>query len=124
MLASIFAVLLAVSAPLLAVGGLTGTISGNVVESDGKAISGAKITLTSPSGIVHATSAKDGHFSILGVPADTYVLHVDKPGFYELEESDVVVDGDSETPLGKLTIAQAGAADQGGTPVPAPPATK
>ena len=122
MLASIFALILAVSGPLLALGGVNGTVTGRVVASDGKAVAGAAIALTSPSGTVHATSSKDGRFSILGVPAATYVLHVDKPGFYELQRGDIEVDGDAETTLGDVKIAPAGASDTGGTPVPSPAA--
>ena len=122
MFASLLAGFLAVSGPLLALGGLNGTVTGHVVASDGTNVGGADVILSAPSGTRRVTTGKDGRFSLLGVPADTYVVKVDKPGFYELEQSDVVVNGDAETPLGDLKIAQAGANDQGGTPVPQPQA--
>ena len=120
MLASILALIVTVSGSLLALGGVTGSVSGRVINSDGAAVTQAEITLSAPQGTFHASSGKDGRFRLFGVPVDTYVLRVDKPGYYELERGNIVVDGDEVTPLGDVKIAPAGAHDSGASPVPSP----
>ena len=121
MLASILALIVTVSGSLLALGGVTGSVSGRVINSDGLTVAHAEITLSAPEGTYHTSSGNDGRFRLFGVPVDTYVLHVDKQGYYELERGNIVVGGDEVTALGDVKIAPSGAsASPSPDPSPSP----
>jgi hypothetical protein len=94
--------------PSLAVGGVTGSIRGQLVESStGNAIANAAVTATSPSGSYKATTDSNGRFTLIQLPTDTYVISFEKQGYEPISLSGVSVVGDSTVDLGKVTFAKA-----------------
>ncbi len=74
-----FALLLAPSC-LYAAGALTG----RVVDENGAAVSGARITLAREGHVLRAESSETGRFELRDVEPAAYELRVEKPGFYVL----------------------------------------
>jgi outer membrane receptor protein involved in Fe transport len=81
-LALTFALVLALSAVAFAQE-TTGTVTGNVVDQNGAAVSGAQVTLTDPTrGFSQSyQTSDDGTFTATSLPASTYTLSVEMAGF-------------------------------------------
>lgn len=81
--ASIFVFCLAALASLTAWGQNYGSIGGNVKDPEGKAVVGAKITVTNIANNTPRSTQtdKDGSYSITGLEPGTYKLEVGKDGF-------------------------------------------
>jgi hypothetical protein len=78
----------------------TGSITGNVVNSELFVVTGANITLTSASGkTLTAESDNSGKFSFTDVPPGTYTLQVVHSGFQSYELKDVLVRAGNESQL-------------------------
>jgi len=78
----------------------TGSITGNVVNSELFVVTGANITLTSAAGkTLTAESDSSGKFSFTDVPPGTYTLHVVHSGFQSYELKDVLVRAGNESQL-------------------------
>jgi len=89
----------------LAVGGVTGSVHGRVLDTASKApIAGAKVTITSPSGSYTQTTGAGGGFNFLSVPADTYTVSVEKSGFEAQTLQGVTVIGDGTVDLGNVSV--------------------
>jgi hypothetical protein len=94
--------------PSLAVGGVTGSLRGQLVETGtGNAIASATVTATSPSGSYKATTDSNGRFTLIQLPTDTYVISFEKQGYEPISLSGVSVVGDSTVDLGKVTFSKA-----------------
>ena len=91
-------------APTFAAGGLTGNLSGKVVDVAGNPIVNAKVTLASPSGTYHQTSDTKGNFYFFQVAVDTYVLSIEAAGFHPIGREGLTISGDVSTELGNLTL--------------------
>src|SRR5215472_1869434 len=61
-----------------ALAGTTGALSGYIVQVDGTALAGAKVTATSPSESVSTTTDAAGHFSFVSLTPDTYTVTASK----------------------------------------------
>lgn len=61
--------------------GVTGNISGHVIDDQGRPIGDAKVTVTSPSQSISRLTDPSGFFSILNLAPDTYVVTASKDGF-------------------------------------------
>ncbi|MGA2761372.1 MAG: carboxypeptidase-like regulatory domain-containing protein, partial [Candidatus Cybelea sp.] len=61
--------------------GTTGSITGTVTRVGGGPIAGARVTATSPSQTLTATTDASGRFSMLSLAPDTYTISVSKDGF-------------------------------------------
>lgn len=63
--------------------GGSASLSGAVLDQSGGVIRGARVTLTTPSGLTAGSTATDdqGRYSFGEIPADTYALRVEFPGF-------------------------------------------
>jgi iron complex outermembrane recepter protein len=71
-----------------------GSVSGRVIDPQGAAVGGVDVVLASASGSSRsARSRADGSFTIDGVPAGTYTLHVEASGFAPFAESVTVGSG-------------------------------
>ncbi len=68
----------------------TGTIVGTVDSKNGP-VAGARVTITSPSGVYQTTSDARGRFRVLGMSSDTYALQVAAQGYNPLSESGVTI---------------------------------
>jgi hypothetical protein len=62
---------------------ISASLNGTVMDQTGKAVNGAKVTLTSPSlGITHVYDTDDnGFYSFTLLPAAVYKLEIEAPGF-------------------------------------------
>jgi Carboxypeptidase regulatory-like domain len=59
----------------------TGAILGRVQSREGKPVAGASVIAFAPSGKYFATSDAGGHFTILGLSPDTYLVSVEARGY-------------------------------------------
>jgi hypothetical protein len=105
-LALIVTMLFTTVVPAFAAGGLTGNVSGQVEDPKGVPVSGAAITLTSPSGTYRQTTDSHGRFGFLNVAVDTYVLSVQAQGFEPIGRSGLTVAGDITNELGVITVSK------------------
>jgi carboxypeptidase family protein len=70
----------------------TGSISGDVVDSNGGVVPGAAVKLTTPTGERTATANDSGRFEFANlVPGSAYKLRVEKEGFKAAEVTNVIV---------------------------------
>jgi hypothetical protein len=70
----------------------TGSISGEVIDSNGGVVPGAQVKLTTPTGERTATTSESGHFEFANlVPGSAYKVRVEKEGFKAGEVTDVIV---------------------------------
>jgi hypothetical protein len=102
---TLFTLLLLVSS--LAVGQMvSSSVTGVVVDSSGAAITGASCQLTNQAtgARVSASSGVDGLLTFPTVPAGTYTLSIQAPGFKVLEMKNLVVTASELRTLGKLTL--------------------
>jgi len=105
----IVSLMLSSFSPAYAAGGVTGSLTGTVVDSaTGKTLSGAKISIAAPTGTYQATTDAKGNFSILGVSADTYTLSISAPGHKPLVQSGVSVVGDQIVNLQQIKVEDEG----------------
>ena len=75
-----------------AANGVTGTIMGKVTDATGATISGAAITLQASGGSTQKTVADAaGRFEVGGLPAGTYQVRADAPGFQTYVATDIAV---------------------------------
>src|SRR6202167_2868488 len=87
------------------------TLTGTVEDTSGALISGAAITLTDTNNQTQRTARSDAHgfFSFTSLPAATYQVKFEKPGFAELERTIVVHIADHlEIPNIRLAVKAAG----------------
>jgi hypothetical protein len=93
-LASAFAIVAILSAGSPAVAGTTGQMLGVVTDPTGTPIVAAKVTAASPSGIVTATTDASGHFAMLDLVPDTYVVTFETPAYQSAVVSRVTITAD------------------------------
>jgi hypothetical protein len=74
----------------------TGAVLGHVETTAGKPLAGAVITALAPSGHYSATSDAGGHFTILGLSPDTYVVNVTLRGYQPSSATVVLLPGEHE----------------------------
>src|SRR5579859_784688 len=75
--------------------GTTGVISGSVLLTDGSPLPDAKVSATSPSQTVNATTDANGHFTFVSLIPDTYVVSVSKDGYDSVSQPGVTVLADA-----------------------------
>jgi hypothetical protein len=97
---------LAMRAPALAVGGQSGSLVGTVVNDQHEPIADAAVTAASPSGSYHARTDAKGFFSLLGLPADTYTVSIDKAGYQSQTITGVTILGDGSQNLNVVTLSR------------------
>ncbi len=86
----------------------TGRIMGTVNDSQGNAMPGVVVSVTSPAlqGARSSTTAADGEFRLLALPPGTYTLKAELAGFKTFEQKDLVVGMDRTLTLPiKMTVA-------------------
>jgi hypothetical protein len=93
--------------PTLAVGGITGSIRGIIVDpATNQPLAGVVVTAASASGSYRDTTDGGGHFTFLQIPTDTYAISFEKSGFEARSITGVTVLGDATVDLGKVTLAK------------------
>jgi hypothetical protein len=109
-----------------ALAGTTGALNGTVVLNDGTPLAGAKVTASSPSESVSATTDNGGHFSFVSLQPDTYDVTASKDGYDTISQPGVSVFADntqgirlqtraSTKVLGHVTTTAASALVKAGT---------
>jgi hypothetical protein len=95
-----------IAASALARAGTTGGITGRVVDSQTRLpVSGAKISVTSPSGGAAGTTNAQGAYAFLSLAPDTYVVSVEAPGYETTVQQGVTVQADQTQTLA-LTLTK------------------
>ena len=69
----------------------TGTLTGHVIDAQGLAVPGAKITITGGQGVKSVTSDAQGRFSVPFLTPGTYTVRAEKNGFAPAEQKNVAV---------------------------------
>ena len=94
-------------APLTAQMTVTGSIHGTVLDPAGKAIPGAKITLTSEEThtLREAVSNETGGFTFAAVQPDTYSLRIEHVGFKVFARTGIVLSANERLALGDVGLA-------------------
>ena len=106
-IASLLAVaILAMTAPAaFAAGGVYGTLSGTVVDATThNPISGASVSVKSPSNSYSATTDGGGHFTILGISVDTYTVTITAAGHDTVNVPGVTVFGDQINSISTVSL--------------------
>ena len=92
------AVVLAVSlAPAVGVAGTTGVIVGTITDRRNAPVSGATVTVASPSQREQTVSDAKGHFSFVSLAPDTYTVTISRPGYGTIAYREVVVNADASS---------------------------
>ncbi len=105
---AVFSLLLYMCAPALAAGGIQGNLLGTVLDAATNApIANVSVTATSPSGNFHASTDAAGHFSLLGMPPDTYAVNITKEGYSSASIPGVAVFGDETDSVGVIHLTRA-----------------
>jgi hypothetical protein len=92
---------------VLAVGGVTGNVSGVVHDASGAGVQNVSVTAASGSGSYKATTDANGAFNFLGLPSDTYTISFEKTGYQPATLRGVTVQGDSTVSLGTISVSRA-----------------
>jgi len=94
-----------VAAPAYAAGGVQGNLTGTVEDaSTGKPLADVHVTAQSPSGSFNGTTDAGGHFTLLGLPADTYTVSFTKAGYDSISQPGVAVFGDETDSVGTIRM--------------------
>ncbi len=97
----------ALTAPALAAGGIQGNLNGTVIDAGTRApLADVRVSAQSPSGQFFATTDSGGHFSMLGLPADTYVVSFTKSGYDSISQPGVAVFGDETDTVGTIRMSK------------------
>ena len=104
--------LLGVCVAVLAVGFVAwaagqGSIQGRVVDTSGAAIPDATVSITNltSGAVTHASTGADGRFQAHQLPADRYLVNIEKSGFEAYTEQVSLVTEQSVTVSAKMSIA-------------------
>ncbi|HEV3154690.1 MAG TPA: carboxypeptidase-like regulatory domain-containing protein [Candidatus Baltobacteraceae bacterium] len=93
------------AAPSYAAGGVQGNLTGTVQDaSTGKPLADVHVTATSPSGNFTGSTDAGGHFTLLGLPADTYTVSFTKNGYDSISQPGVAVFGDETDSVGVIRM--------------------
>jgi Carboxypeptidase regulatory-like domain/TonB-dependent Receptor Plug Domain len=85
---------------------VTGTITGEVTDPSGAAVSEATVTLTSNATHENriAKTAADGSFRFLAIPPETYTVRVEHAGFKAYERTQVTLTANERLDLGHISF--------------------
>src|SRR6267378_1342792 len=72
----------------------TGSLRGQVTDQNGGSVSGAKVTVNGPSGLVKTTNTdKSGSYSFAGLPAGDYEVQASAPNLELVEPTKISLKG-------------------------------
>lgn len=85
----------------------TGSITGTVTDPQGAVVPGANVRVVSQSTGIARQQVTDqtGHFTLSGLPPDTYTLSAEHAGFKRYERRDVVLEPNDRLSAGELQLA-------------------
>src|SRR5579885_3719872 len=91
--------------PAWAAGGVQGNLTGAVQDaSTGKPLADVHVSAQSASGSFSGTTDAGGHFTLLGLPADTYTVSFTKNGYDSVSLPGVAVFGDETDSVGEVRL--------------------
>ena len=96
-LPALAALLLCALFPVDASAETTGSIAGLVVDSTGRPVSGATVTVSSPAQVAHATTDAGGRYAILDLVPGTYSLRVEKSAYWAAVYPNLAVNAGEQT---------------------------
>jgi len=103
--AAFFALLMVMALPAHGAGGIQGNLTGTVLDaSTGKPLADVQILARSPSGRFAGSTDAGGHFTLLGLPADTYTVSFSKNGYDSVSLPGVAVFGDETDSVGDIRL--------------------
>src|SRR5579864_5927382 len=104
-MAAMLSMMLIPFSPAFAAGGVQGNLTGSVIDAtSGRPIADVRVSALSPSGSFNGTSDAGGHFTLLGLPADTYTVSFTKTGYDSISQPGVVVFGDETDSVGTIRM--------------------
>src|SRR5215831_11542472 len=85
---------------------ITGTITGAVVDASGKALAGAKVTLTDErTGAARVGASNEvGDFTFASLQPGVYTIKIERSGFRGYQRTNNVLSANEVLALGKLTM--------------------
>src|SRR5579872_5809637 len=93
--------------PAFAAGGIQGNLSGTVVDyTTQKPLADVHVTAKSPSGTFSASTDGGGHFTLLGLPPDTYTVDFALNGYAPLSVPGIAVFGDMNNSAGTVSMTK------------------
>lgn len=96
-----------VAAPSYAAGGVQGNLTGSVQDASTQApLADVHVTAQSPSGSYSGNTDAGGHFTLLGLPADTYTVSFSKTGYDSISQPGVAVFGDETDSTGVIRLSK------------------
>src|SRR5579871_1430309 len=97
--------MLSTAIPAFAAGGIQGNLAGTVRDAATQApLADVGVTAQSPSGSFSGTTDGGGHFTLLGLPADTYTVSFSKAGYDSISMPGVAVFGDETDSVGVVRM--------------------
>ena len=86
---------------------VTGSVSGTVMDKSGAVVPGVAVTLVNEgTGAARTTESNDtGAFVFNSVPAGTYTIRLEKPGFKRFERTKLELTSTQRLALGDLELA-------------------
>ncbi len=94
-----------VASPSYAAGGVQGNLTGTVQDaSTGAPLADVHVAAQSPSGSFGGSTDAGGHFTLLGLPADTYTVSFSKTGYDTISTPGVAVFGDQTNSVGLVHL--------------------
>jgi len=108
--ASVTALVLLISVSPVSAQTLSGTIAGQVVDSQGQVLPGASVTLTGRTGSNTQTTDATGDFRFIGLAPGTYNLRAELSGFQQAVQNAITVNIGS-TVQSKLTLSVGGVSE-------------
>lgn len=94
-LTAVFALLVMLVQGTWVLAGTTGGIGGTVSDAQtGRTIAGAKVSVSSPSQSVTATTDAQGRYSFVSLAPDTYTLTISAPGYQAFSQAGITVVAD------------------------------
>src|SRR5579872_2991118 len=105
--AVVLSLIMSSASPVFAAGGIQGNLSGTVVDyTTQKPLADVHVTAKSPSGTFSASTDGGGHFTMLGLPPDTYTVDFALNGYAPLSIPGIAVFGDMNNTAGTVSMTK------------------
>ncbi|HEV3155396.1 MAG TPA: carboxypeptidase regulatory-like domain-containing protein [Candidatus Baltobacteraceae bacterium] len=93
------------SLPASAAGGVQGNLTGTVQDAaTSRPLADVHVVAQSPSGSFNGSTDAGGHFTLLGLPADSYTVSFAKTGYDSVSQPGVAVFGDETDSVGVIRM--------------------
>src|SRR5271157_1853033 len=109
-LAMALSLVLLLPTPVLRAQSVSATLTGTVTDSSGAVVPKADITLKNEASgdIRHTVSNTEGYFTFAAIPAGSYTIEVDLPGFEKWQAKQIVLDAGDKRNLSNIVMQVGG----------------